>query len=68
MVPSSSFITEIWGKKDDQENGWYLNPPITVSSRPVQVHTEGFVNFRSGTDAWYDDYRLSLFVMSTICM
>lgn len=44
------------GEEGDQENGWYLDPAPVVSKLPVQVHTEGFVNFRSGTDAWYDEY------------
>lgn len=42
------------GEEGDKENGWRLDAPITVSSRPVKMHTEGFVNFRSGTDADYD--------------
>jgi hypothetical protein len=35
---------------------WAMDAPITVYSRPVQVHTEGFVNFSSGTDAGYDEF------------
>ncbi|WP_207515169.1 T9SS type A sorting domain-containing protein [Longitalea luteola] len=42
------------GEEGDRENGWRLAQPVTVSSRPVEMHTEGFVNFRSGTDADYD--------------
>ncbi|WP_205513250.1 SprB repeat-containing protein [Longitalea arenae] len=44
------------GEEGDREDGWRLDAPITVNSRPVQMHTEGFVNFRSGTDADYDIY------------
>jgi hypothetical protein len=42
--------------KDDQENGWRLNTTLTVSSLPVRLRTYGYVNFRSGTDADYDQY------------
>ena len=45
------------GEEDDQENGWRLSEPITVTSRPVWTRTEGFVNFRGDrTDAEYDEY------------
>lgn len=40
----------------DNENNWTLSPPQTSSKLPVTAHTEGFVNFRTGTDATYDQY------------
>ena len=40
----------------DNENNWTLSPPQTSSKLPVTAHTEGFVNFRTGTDANYDQY------------
>lgn len=40
----------------DNENNWGMNPPRTSSKLPISIHTEGFVNFRTGTDAWYDQY------------
>jgi hypothetical protein len=43
-------------QKGDQENGWRLSGPIPVNSLPVRLHTYGFVNFRTGTDAQYDQY------------
>ena len=42
------------GESGDNENDWWLNPPMTVSQLPVAVRSSGFVNFRSGTDADYD--------------
>ncbi|HEX6427764.1 MAG TPA: hypothetical protein VF008_08770 [Niastella sp.] len=44
-------------EEDDQENGWRLDEPLIVNSRPVQVRTDVFVNFRSGTDARNDQYN-----------
>lgn len=44
------------GSSGDNENGWSLSPSITVSELPVSIHVEGFVNFRTGTDASYDSY------------
>lgn len=40
----------------DNENSWGMNPPRTSSKLPTSIHTEGFVNFRTGTDAEYDQY------------
>ncbi len=40
----------------DNESGWFLNPPLIANKKPVTVHTSGFVNFRTGTDALYDQY------------
>lgn len=40
----------------DNENSWAMSPPRTSSKLPVTVRTEGFVNFRTGTDANYDQY------------
>ncbi|RXM53209.1 MULTISPECIES: SprB repeat-containing protein [unclassified Chryseobacterium] len=39
----------------DNENNWGMSPRI-VSKRPSSIHTEGFVNFRTGTDAEYNQY------------
>lgn len=44
------------GNNGDKENNWILSPPITSTKLPIKVHTEGFVNFRTGTDAHYDQY------------
>ncbi|HEX6427763.1 MAG TPA: hypothetical protein VF008_08765 [Niastella sp.] len=44
-------------QQGDQENGWRLIQPLTVSSLPVRLRTSGYVNFRSGTDADYDQYN-----------
>jgi hypothetical protein len=44
------------GENGDNENNWGMYPPRTSSKLPVSIHTEGFVNFRTGTDASYDQY------------
>lgn len=50
------YYRDLW-EQGDHESGWYLNPPRIVSSLPVKVHTEGWVNFRGRrTDASYDQY------------
>lgn len=38
----------------DNENNWLLNPPVKSTKLPVKIRTEGFVNFRTGTDAGFD--------------
>lgn len=43
-------------RKGDNENNWGMNPPRISSKLPISIHTEGFVNFRTGTDAEYDQY------------
>jgi hypothetical protein len=44
------------GFNGDNEVNWGLNPPIITTKRPLNIHTVGFVNFSSGTDADYDNY------------
>ncbi|PWN59123.1 hypothetical protein C1634_020575 [Chryseobacterium viscerum] len=41
-------------EEEHDEWDWNLNPPIIRSKKPVSIRTTGFVHFRSGTDAWYD--------------
>lgn len=41
-------------EEEHDEWDWNLNPPIIRSKKPVSIRTRGFVHFRSGTDAWYD--------------
>ncbi len=41
----------------DKESGWNLIPPIISDKKPKMVHTTGFVNFRTGTDALYNQYN-----------
>ena len=41
-------------ESQDQEQGWAL-PAFELPRMPKEIHTEGFVNFRSGTDAHYDE-------------
>lgn len=40
--------------QDDDVYGWNLNPPLVTSKKPVAVRSSGYVNFRTGTDAEFD--------------
>ena len=39
-----------------KENNLFL-PPIRINKKPLSIHVKGFVNFKVGTDADYDDTK-----------
>lgn len=49
-----SLYLRYFNDEDDDVFGWNLNPPLITSKKPVAVRSSGYVNFRTGTDAEFD--------------
>lgn len=49
-----SLYLRYFNDEDDDVYGWNLNPPLITSKKPVAVRSSGYVNFRTGTDAEFD--------------
>ncbi len=43
------------GDRRDDENNWNLSSPILNNRRPISIRINGFVNFRTGSDAEFDE-------------
>ena len=42
-------------EEEHDEWNWNLTSPLIRIKKPISIRTSGFVNFRSGTDAWYNE-------------
>lgn len=49
-----SLYLRYFNDEDDDVYGWNLNPSLITSKKPVAVRSSGYVNFRTGTDAEFD--------------